>query len=255
MVSSLTWWSKWHLEGTGYTTHWSKALWDQWKALNISAIHLCELEHIYIYICMCVCNSSLDCMLRPFTAVYVRMFLCCHDNFSLRRIEQYTSISCFSLQDKSHSDIYIVSLALLRTDFSCILIPKTQAAECWWMLMVAQAYTTGLAYRHSLDDPSGWRVKVRVAVTNTAVTSPPSTLLANWPSKTLSTKHGQLGEYRGQGQQNMPITQTGLAFALHAVTQDAAKTHIRAVFLQRQCNYDKGNRQWKNIMTSISSGF
>lgn len=148
-----------------------------------------------------------------------------------------------------------ISLSLLSTDFSCTLIPKMQAAECWCMLMVAQAYTTGLAYRHSLDDPSGWRVKVRVAVTNTAVTSPPSTLLANWPSKTLSTKHGQLGEYRGQGQQNMPITLTGLAFALHAVTQDVAKRQIRAVFLQRQCNYDKRNRQWKNIMTSISSGF
>lgn len=51
--------------------------------------------------CVCVCNSSLDCMLRPFSAMYARMFLCCHDNFSLRCIKQYTSISCFSLQDKS----------------------------------------------------------------------------------------------------------------------------------------------------------
>ncbi|KAI9533086.1 hypothetical protein NQZ68_026639 [Dissostichus eleginoides] len=38
-----------------------------------------------------------------------------------------------------------------------------------------------------------------VAVTNTAVTSPPSTLLDNWPSKTLSTKDGQRqGEKGGE---------------------------------------------------------
>lgn len=62
-----------------------------------------------------------------------------------------------------------------------------------WIIRLAQASAAGSVYHYSLDDPSRWCVKVRVAVTNAAVISPPSTLLANWPSKTLSTKHGRLG--------------------------------------------------------------
>lgn len=62
-----------------------------------------------------------------------------------------------------------------------------------WIIRLAWAYTAGSVYHYSLDDPSRWCVKVRGAVTNAAVISPPSTLLANWPSKTLSAKHGRLG--------------------------------------------------------------
>lgn len=62
-----------------------------------------------------------------------------------------------------------------------------------WIIRLARAYTAGSVYHYSLDDPSRWCVKVRGAVTNAAVISPPSTLLANWPSKTLSAKHGRLG--------------------------------------------------------------
>lgn len=134
-----------------------------------------------------------------FLSVYVRMFLCCHDNSSLNSREPVAALanplpfSCFSLQDKSHSD-----MSSQPGDCPQLHLEQWYQYSMWpdhhqWIIRLAQAYTTGSVYRYSLDDPSRWRVKVRVAVTNTAVTSPPSTLLANWPSKTLSTKHGQLG--------------------------------------------------------------
>lgn len=134
-----------------------------------------------------------------FVCVYcLRMFLCCHDNFSLDGTKPIAALGNL----------------LKFLAFHCNTNPMQSNRPFWWLspvafwyvyqnsmwpdhhqriIRLAQSYTTGSAYHYSLDDPSRWRVKVRVAVTNTAVTSPPSTLLANWPSKTLNTKHGQLG--------------------------------------------------------------
>lgn len=191
MVSSLTWWSKCHLKGTGYTAHTqSKALWDWREAQNISAIHLYEVYEIPGWIVH---------IFFSFFFIRVRMrVLCCHDNSSLYGTEPIAALtnSLPFLASLCKNLIHKCSQAGLAGD--CPQLEQWYQYSMWpdhhqWIIRLAQAHTTGLVYRYSLDDPSRWRVKVSVAMTNTAVTYPPSTLLANWPSKTLSTKHDQLG--------------------------------------------------------------
>ena len=185
MVSSSTWWSKCHLKGTGYTTHIKRSALRLAKSQNISAIHFWEVVYIYIYthtvyIYIYIWNNRL---------CYVSFCRCVH---VLRFRSNCYPLPFFIFYSAMQSTCpgRCPSTAVFGTMISVQYVSRSSPAD--------NQASAGRHNRFSVSLQPGRSIKMTCEGQNKPWPTQlshllPGPSLANWPSKTLSTKHGQMG--------------------------------------------------------------